>query len=38
MSGGCDRCATYGSYEQQVEAAKDIAAKLDEAYRRESEG
>lgn len=37
MSGGCDRCATYGSYEQQVEAAKSIAMKLDEAYRRDRE-
>jgi hypothetical protein len=37
MSGGCDRCATYGSYEQQVAAAKDIAVKLDEAYRKEKD-
>ena len=29
FSGGCRRCATYGSYEQQVNAAVAIAIALD---------
>ena len=30
MSGGCDRCATYGSDEQRLSRAKSVARQLDE--------
>ncbi len=29
MSGGCDRCATYGSLEQRIRKAKKLAEILD---------
>lgn len=33
MSGGCLRCATYGSHEQQIEAAKRLAGPSEEVVR-----
>lgn len=32
MSGGCQRCASYGSYEQQLAAAKGLVTLFDEYY------